>query len=190
MKTIQELLRAPEDVATIRVRAFSRRDSIVIGGGVLAGLLASLALLVFLALGALVRGEGPLFPIQLMATLAFGKEIAHKAITSNVIVTGLTIHLGVSIFYALVFAYVADVLRPATTAQALVAGACYGLAIYLVMYLYIVPRLAPLVGEDLPWYAVLLGHLAYGLTLAVFWPITERLKQREERQKPIPLPVV
>jgi hypothetical protein len=170
-----------------RVDPFARQDNIVMFGGLLAGLLASIAMLVILAFGTLFQGQGLLAPLKLIATTAFGPEVAHKPATAGVIVTGLMIHMLVGIAYGIVFGFIADAIRPRTTAGLIATGVCYGLAIYLLMFLYIVPSMAPLLGEQ-QWIAAALGHIAYGATVALYWPITERLHRAEEDVVPIKLP--
>lgn len=171
------------------VHAFSRQDTVVLLGGAIAGLLGSIAMIVITAAGAIVQGESLLFPVKLIATTAFGPEVAHAPATTSVVVTGLMIHLLVGITFGIIFGYVADALRPRTTASLIVAGVAYGIAVYLAMFLYLVPALAPLLGEQ-EWIAAAIGHIAYGATLALYWPITERLHERNEDVAPVPLPTI
>ncbi len=173
----------------IRVHAFSRVGGGIILSGLLAGMIGSVALLVVMTIGALVQGLGFFYPVQLIATMAFGPEVAHAHATTSVVVTGLMIHGLVGATYGLVFALFADALRPLTVRGLLVAGIAYGMTLYLVMFLWVVPALAPLLVEQ-SWLAAALGHIAYGASLVVFKPLSQRLEREDGDIAPRPLPVV
>jgi hypothetical protein len=179
------------DIPEIRepVHVVSRQDNKVILAGVLAGLLGSIAMAVILAVGGALNGEGPLHFIRLIATTAYGPEVAHEEVTTGVVVTGLMIHLLLGVSFGLVFGLLADAIRPRTLLGLVGAGVCYGLAIFLGMFLYVVPMLAPLMGEQ-QWLLAAIAHVAYGATLALYWPLTERMHRWDEDLRPIPLPVV
>jgi uncharacterized membrane protein YagU involved in acid resistance len=173
----------------IRIRAFTRQDGVVILGGALAGLLGALALLAVLTLGAVMEGHGFVHPLKLIATTAFGPRAVDEPATASVIVTGLFLHFTIGAAFGVVFGYLADGFHPVTAMREAAFGLAYGLAIFLVMFFYVVPSLAPVLAEQARL-ASLIGHLAFGATVALAWPITERLHHRGEELPPIPLPVV
>lgn len=171
------------------VHVVSRQDNKVILGGVVAGLLGALAMLAILAVGGVLNGEGPLHAVRLIATTAFGPEVAHEPITARVLVTGLMMHFLLGASFGLVFGLLADAVRPRTLVGLVGAGVCFGLALFLGMFLYVVPSLAPMLGEQ-QWLTAALAHVAYGATLALYWPVTERLRRFDEDLRPIALPTV
>jgi hypothetical protein len=180
MSTLEERL-----PAGIRVHAFSRQGAGIIVSGLLAGLIGSVSLLVVMTVAALVEGRGFFFPVQLIATMAFGPEVASSAPTTKVVVTGLMLHGLMGSACGLIFGQFADALRPLTVRGLLIAGIAYGLAIYLVMFVWVVPALAPLLAEQ-SWLAAGLGHIAYGASLVLFKPISARLEERDVAPKPLP----
>jgi hypothetical protein len=172
--------------AGIRVHAFSRRGGGIILSGLLSGLIASVALLVVMTIGALLRGEGFFLPVQLIASMAFGPVAAHGSPSTSVVVTGLMLHGLLGSTFGLIFGQFADALRPLTYRGLLVGGIAYGLALFLVMFVWVVPALAPLLAEQ-SWLATGLGHIAFGATLVVFKPISERLEAEDVAPRPLPM---
>src|SRR5688572_28652530 len=97
------------DIPDIRepVHVVSRRDNKVILGGVVAGLLGALAMLLILSVGGILSGQGAFHSVRLIATTAYGPEVAHEPLTAGVVVTGLMIHLLLGASFGLVFGLLA-----------------------------------------------------------------------------------
>lgn len=183
IRNLQELRRP--------IHVVSHEDNEVMLGGILAGLLGSIAMLVILMVAALARGDGAAYPIKLIATTAFGPECVVKPLTTGVVVTGVMIHVLIGMGLGIVFGFLADAVKPRTVGGLVLGGVCYGLAIFLGMFLYVVPMLAPLLAEQ-AWLPSAIGHVAFGASLGLYWPITHRIHEGflDKDVKPVPLPTI
>jgi hypothetical protein len=133
--------------------------------GVLAGIIAAIASDVVLTVGVLLRGESPWLPSHLMAAMILGDDALPATLNfdSGIVAVASLIHFALAIGYGLIGAWLFDRLRYRAAA---VAGAVFGLALYLVNYDLIAPVL-------FPWLTQLRGvvgivtHLVFGAVLAL-----------------------
>lgn len=140
------------------------------GRAVLAGLVASIVMGMWQMVAEAITGEG-LFgpPVYIAATVLRDLQQAQGGaglgpVEPIGIVAGLMGHMMNSVLLALAFAAVAP--RLTRSIAGLVAlGMVWGLAVYAVMWLLIVPLVDPVLGR-LHSGVFLLGHLMWGATLA------------------------
>jgi hypothetical protein len=136
-----------------------------IGGGILAGIVGGIVMDVLMAFTASQRGRD-IWPVFKGAATPFLHDRAMRpGFDAGAVALGSALHLGIAIVWGLIFALVAYGLPRSAT---VVAGAMYGVVVWLVMYFIVLPiaglgamaHSAPIVGP-------LVMHVIFGLTVAV-----------------------
>lgn len=138
---------------SVQVRPASAGDAAV--GGLLHGLAAGLAMAAVLVAAGLLRGQGP--ADTLAAFSVSGQPAAASALT------GLLGHLAVAGVYGLVWGVAWRAIGRRATLPVWLAGLVYGLLLWGVAQL-LVRSIGSSLAQIAPW-ALLLGHLIYGLIL-------------------------
>lgn len=123
--------------------------------GLLHGLAAGLAMAAFLAAAGLLRGQGP---VETLAAFTLsGQPAASSALT------GLLGHLAVAAVYGLIWGLAWRVIGGRTAIPAWLGGLVYGLLLWGGAQL-LVRSFGSGLAQLAPW-ALLAGHLVYGLTV-------------------------
>lgn len=152
-----------------------------LAAGALAGQVAGLVMaLVMVAVFVLVLGTGPLYPVQVIGSLAFG-EAALRGIHLPAVLAGLVLHqAGPSLAWGLVLGALAHALDP-RRGGIVALGVAVGLVSQVVDVDILVPAaMRALHGRDLwaeqvPVLWSWAAHLVFGLSLACFPWILGRL---------------
>lgn len=150
--------------------------------GQIAGLImAAVVMAVFTLLG-----KGPLFPVQVIGSIAFG-DAALVGVHVPALVTGLVVHQSAALAWSLVFALVVARTGARTAGAAAAAGLVVGLASQLVdVNLAMPPIMRALHGHDLwadnvpaawSWAA----HVVFGLAFALYPAVGGWLSARRSR---------
>ena len=140
---------------SVRVQSTNAGDAAV--AGLLRGLAAGLAMAAFLVAAGLLRGQGP--ANTLAAFTMSGQPAASNALT------GLLGHLAVAGVYGLIWGLAWRLLGGRTAIPAWLGGLVYGLLLWGVSQL-LVRSVGSSLAQIVPW-ALLAGHLLYGLILGV-----------------------
>jgi uncharacterized membrane protein YagU involved in acid resistance len=143
----------------------NRRDVIaVLVGGLIAGTLDMTFAVTFAAYG----GTAPMRVLQSVASGLFGREAFSGG--DAMAALGLGLHFVMSLLWACVFLAVAT-LRPSLVRRPIVAGLVFGVVVFLVMRLVVVPLSAcpcPMSFKPLATVLDLLSHmLLFGVPIAV-----------------------
>jgi hypothetical protein len=138
--------------------------------GIVAGLIAGLAMILFEMIWMAVAGVGFWIPARLVGTVAYGVPgFLHGA---GPIIVGLLIHFGIAILWGVLFAWIGPLDDPLA---ALFGGAAYGLFILAFMTFLILPSTDALmlraVVTMLPMW--ILAHVVFGVSL-VLTPVLRR----------------
>jgi hypothetical protein len=148
--------------------------------GQLAGLIMAV---VVMAVFVLFLGHGPLYPVQVIGSMAFG-EPALQGINFAAILAGLLLHqLGPSLLWGLVFGVLASKLSIRDTKDALKLGIVVGLVSMVGPYALIPALMKTLHGVDIwnrevPMAWDWAAHLVFGLCFALYPAITGKLARQ------------
>ncbi|HVH40876.1 MAG TPA: hypothetical protein VM925_00990 [Labilithrix sp.] len=134
-------------------------------GGVFAGLIAGTTLTVMMIVMTLARGTDPWYGVKGAAAPIFGQRAMEAGYDLLPVVLGFAIHLAISVAWAVPFALLVFGLGRALT---VVAGAAWGIVVWLGMY-YVV---LPLVGlgamvHDAPVSRAVGYHVFFGLAVGI-----------------------
>ena len=146
---------------------------------VLAGLVAGALDLAYIILFYAFRGVAAARVVQGIAAGLIGREAAAKG-GADVVAAGVAIHFAIALVVAAVFFALSRKLRWLVE-RPLLGGAIYGVAVWLVMNLAVLPLTAtpPKTFPSPVWLPVLVAHIAcVGVPIAV---VTRRLSGRAER---------
>lgn len=166
-------------MAHASAEAHSHSSVVRVTPAVWAGLISGLAFLVFEMAMLALMGQSPWGPPRMMAAIILGQSVlpppdAYAAFNPGVVLVAMIVHFALSIIYAVVFALVAE--RMAMS-RALIAGAAFGLALYVVNFHGFT--------AIFPWFEMargigsIAGHVVYGLILAFAY---KRLAHRQPGQ--------
>ncbi|MFW6078500.1 MAG: hypothetical protein ACODAE_02695 [Gemmatimonadota bacterium] len=131
---------------------------------VLAGLIAGAVFLVLeMIMVPLFLDGSPWAPPRMIAAIAMGREVLPPPATfeAGIFITAMIVHFALSIIYGIVLAWL--IFRLNRTA-ALLVGAAFGLAIYLVNF-YGFTAVFPWFADARNWVSVV-AHIAFGLVAA------------------------
>ena len=153
-----------------------------LGAGALAGQVAGLVMaLVIMAVFTLVLGRGPLFPVQVIGSIAFG-DAALRGVHLGALLAGLVVHqAGPALGWGLAYGALAHALHLRRTGALLALGAAVGLASQIIDVGLLVPAaMRALHGHDLwaenvPALWSWAAHLVFGLALAAVPGLNARL---------------
>lgn len=149
--------------------------------GVISGQIAGLIMaVVVMAVFALFLGHGPLYPVQVIGSAAFG-EAALQGTHVGAILAGLAFHqFGPSLLWGFVFGLLASRLSVRTTSDALKLGLGIGIVSMVGPYLLIPALMNFLHGVDLwnrevPMAWDWAAHLVFGASFATYPAIARAL---------------
>jgi hypothetical protein len=160
-------------------RSSSLRELIVAAvTGQLAGLVMAV---VVMAVFTIFLGKGPLFPVQVIGSFAFGDAAVQGGVHVPALLAGLVLHqLGPALGWSLVFGLLVRALDARRGAPLLALGLAVGLASQLVDVNLILGRaMTALHGHDLwaehvPAFWSWAAHVVFGLALAALHPAVSR----------------
>lgn len=159
-----------------------RELSAAIITGQIAGLVMAVVVMVVFTL----LGKGPLFPVQVIGSIAFG-DAALTGFHLPALLTGLVVHQSAALAWSLVYALVVSRTGARTIGAAAAAGLAVGVASQLVdVNLFMPPIMRALHGHDLwaenvPAHWSWAAHLVFGLTFAIYPAVISRLSARPVR---------
>jgi hypothetical protein len=144
-----------------------------------AGIIAGVAFLVLEMMLMMFKGMSPWGPPHMMAAMVLGEGVLPPPGTMapfdfGIVMVAMMVHLGLSLIYAIGFAFV---LERMNTRNAVIAGAAFGFALYLLNFFVFTSLF--------PWFAMARGvdsaiaHIFYGVVLAyAYKALTRRAKVR------------
>lgn len=133
--------------------------------GIVSGLVAGIVfMMVEMMLVGLVQGESPWAPPRMMAAMLLNKSVLPPPADFSMLAMGVAmmIHLPLSIVYALV---IGRLVQRLDMTSAVLAGAAFGLAIYLVNFYLIAPLLFPWFTMARNWISIV-THVLFGMVAA------------------------
>ncbi len=136
------------------------------------GLLAGAVLLVAQTVLALARGAEPTLPLQLAASVPIGSAAVEGPSSFGLLVVGLLVHLALAGLYGWIYGAVHRAAAPATRASwgvQAVAGAAFGLLLWLVNLQGVARAAYPWFLEGSQVAQALLHALAYGAPLGLLF---------------------
>jgi hypothetical protein len=139
---------------------------------VIAGLLAgALTMLLWMLLWALVTGGSMWTPFHHTAAVLLGEGVLTPSQTLNpqVVLTGVVVHLFLSVLYAIILAFI---IHRWGLAVGIIGGLLFGLALYIINY-YTFTLLYPWFFPLRSWIA-LMGHLFFGAAAGGLYEALER----------------
>lgn len=150
----------------VRRRARRPRSGHVWGPGAVAGLSGAFVMGLLAMIVAAASGEGFFAPMRLVAGTFLG--LGALSAGFGAILLGIVTHLAVGLGYGVIFAAILG--EETGPGMRFVAGLLYGMAIFIVMTLFIMPLVDMLMATriDVLWFLVY--HLVYGFTLALVVP--------------------
>lgn len=133
-------------------------------GGVVAGIVGGIAVSVWLVALNVAQG-GDVWPVLKGAGLPFlGERAASPGYDAVAVAVGLACHFAVSIGWGLSFA---AFFRGLSREVTMVAGAFWGLVVWVAMYYVVLPLVGgAAVVENTPVWAAIVSHLIFGIGLA------------------------
>ncbi len=153
---------------------------------VITGQIAGLVMAVVVMAVFTLLGKGPLFPVQVIGSIAFG-DAALAGFHLPALVTGLLVHQSAAFVWSLVFALAAARIGVRTAPAAAGLGIAVGLASQLVdVNLMMPPIMRALHGHDLwaenvPAHWSWAAHIVYGLAFALYPAVASWLSGRRSR---------
>lgn len=139
---------------------------------VIAGLLAGvLTILLWMVLLAFVTGGSIWTPFHHISAILLGQDVLtpSQSFNSQVVLTGILVHLFLSVIYAIILAFI---IHRWGLVVGIVGGALFGLAIYAINY-YTFTALYPWFYPLRSWIA-LVGHILFGAAAGGIYEALER----------------
>lgn len=139
---------------------------------VIAGLLSGLlTMALWMILLTMTTGGSVWAPFHHVAAILLGEGVLtpSQSINWQVVITGLLIHLVLSIFFAVILAFI---IHRWGLAVSILGGALFGLAIYAINY-YTFSALFPWFFSLRSWIA-LVGHVFFGMMAGGIYEVLER----------------
>lgn len=130
-----------------------------IGAGVISGVVF---MMLEMLLVPMFLGGSPWAPPRMIAAIAMGRDVLPPPATfdAGIMIVAIMIHMVLSIALGLVFALLA---RGWTIGMAIVAGAVFGLVIYLFNF-YVMTAVFPWFADARHWVSIV-AHVVFGLVL-------------------------
>jgi hypothetical protein len=175
-KTERHDLAKQTEVIPAEVRAEGGISTFTVGS--VAGFLGAITCLICNIAGALVLGVEPLRLLRIYATILEGRG-ALDISRADFFIAAFTLHIVTGIFFGTIFALGARKFC-AGLQRYILAGAGYGIAIWLVNFYGILSWLQPLLHgsafilTDIPIAVAVLTHVNYGLTVALVTYVLQR----------------
>jgi hypothetical protein len=141
---------------------------------VAAGLIMAVVMMLVFTL---FLGKGPLYPVQVIGSVAFG-EAALNGFQPGAFLTGLVAHMVVALVWGLAFALVASRMPLTTAWKAAAAGVAVAVVSMIDVYVFVPAVMTGLHGTDIWNREVPIGwdwaaHLVYGLSYGLY-PLVAR----------------
>lgn len=159
-------LSAAEHAPNLKVAAFS---------GIIAGFFFALLMMILVPL---VTGGNAWTPVRMVAAIVVGEralESSTPAFDTSLAIVALFVHFALAILYAVILSHLIYRLE---TIAALVAGALFGLALYVINF-YAFTGLFAWFAAGRNWVSVV-AHVAFGLGLAIAY------NEMAKRERPRP----
>ena len=156
-------------VLTSQVRSAGDISTFTVGS--IAGFLGAIACLLCNIAGALMLGVEPVRLLRIYATILEGSR-ALELSSGNFFIAAFVVHIATGILFGTIFALGARKFR-AGRQRYILAGAGYGISIWLVNFYGILSWLQPLLQgsafilNEIPIAVAVLTHVSYGLTVAL-----------------------
>ena len=142
-------------------------------GGVVAGLISGVVLSIVHSLMTAIQGHSVIQGLKFAGIPFLGKRVFEPGFDHVAIVTGFVTHLAISIGWAVAFALLFFGLSKAMT---LVAGAFWGIVVWLGMLYVALPLIGVPAGGNNPIPVAILTHVLFGIvTAAAFLPFQREL---------------
>jgi hypothetical protein len=157
------------EVLTLQVRSGGDISTFTIGS--IAGFLGASACLLCNLVGALMLGVEPVRLLRVYATILEGSRALEPS-SGNFFIAAFVVHIATGILFGTIFALGARKCR-AQRQRYILAGAGYGISIWLVNFYGILSWLQPLLHgsafilTEIPIAVAVLTHVSYGLTVAL-----------------------
>ena len=134
-------------------------------GGIVAGILAAILMMGWMAACSSAIGEGLTMPLRAMGALVYGIEALVAG--TPAIAVGLAIQLGFSIALGIVFGLLLS--RRTSLVLALLLGILVGIVIWLAMDLYVLPFMDPTMAARIALMpmAYFVAHVLFGIGLGM-----------------------
>lgn len=152
--------------------------------GIVTGQLAGLIMaVVVMAVFALFLGKSPLFPVQIIGSMAFG-EAALQGLNIAAVLAGLVLHqLGPSLLWGVVFGLLASKLGIRSNPGAALLGIAVGVISMVGPYVLIPFLMNTLHGVDfwnreVPMFWDWAAHLVFGLSFALYPAVLRKMPAR------------
>jgi uncharacterized membrane protein YagU involved in acid resistance len=155
------------DAASIDESASANRVSLGtrLAAGVAAGIVGAVLMTGFMITYSSIVGEGGMMPLKALGAIVYGVEALVAG--STAILAGASIQIGFSIALGIAFALFTP--RRTSITRALFAGIAFGIVIWLVMDLVLLPFMNPTMADRLALMplAYFIAHLLYGIGLGM-----------------------
>ena len=175
-KAAQHNVLKETEVIPAQVRAGAGISTFTVGS--VAGFLGAITCLICNIAGALVLGVEPLRLLRIYATILEGRR-ALELSSANFFIAAFVVHIVTGIIFGTIF--VLGARRFCSEIQGyILAGAGYGIAIWLVNFYGILSWLQPLLQgsafilTQIPIVVAVLTHVSYGLTVALVTYVLQR----------------
>jgi uncharacterized membrane protein YagU involved in acid resistance len=141
-------------------QGWADRGGSAVLGGLVAGVIAGIAMGMVSMLHAEATGEGFFLPLKLIAAAVYGVDALIG--DAGVIVAGMAIHMMNSMIFGLIFSLLVG--RRTSGIAALVWGLIYGAAIWALMTFIALPMADPTMRERVPLmpFSWFISHLVFG----------------------------
>lgn len=150
--------------------------------GINAGFTAGLVFVLVQMVVSLALGKSLFEPLQLMSTLGLGTEAldpGYSVVTASMI--GLFIHLAISAVYGIIFVFLIAAIGPIQTQKHLLYGTGYGVLLWIINFVVIVPLAFPQFNALHPfWQVFVTSAFFFGTLLGVYTAAVELGGEQEE----------
>ena len=152
-------------------------------GGVIAGLVSGLVILVVLAIINAVEGKDVLVGLKFASVPFLGRRVFEPGFDHVAIVGGVASHLAVSVIWGTLFGLIFFGLSKGMT---LLAGAFWGGVVWVVMLYAVLPVLGFPAGGNNPVAIAVFTHVLFGVALATAFLPHQRELPPIRRPTPMP----
>lgn len=143
------------------------RTSVILPG-LIAGLIAGVAMAMVAMIVTLISGQGLLAAPQMIAEPFFG-PFHPGAINLGALIVGLMIHMMFSVVFGVIFGLIWQGIALGGIVSS-VGGMIYGLILWAVMGFVVAPLVGSHVAQEVRTWGWILAHLMFGLVLGL-WPV-------------------
>lgn len=166
---------------TLNSNVETREDSKSLLSGILTGQIAGLIMaVVVMAVFTLFLGKGPLFPVQVIGSMAFGSA-ALEGLHFGAVLAGLVLHqAGPALLWGVIFGFLAKKFSVTTTNASLLLGLVIGVISMVGPFVLIPFMMKTLHGTDfwnqeVPLLWDWAAHLVFGASFALYPKVRAKL---------------